>query len=425
MKPNHDLLSPSADWQGPGTGRRQRFRWSELLWSIIFPARSHRIRPTVTGLVLISMALGIGSAAYNSASNILFITLSLLLACLILSGVMSWLNLRGVCWRLLLQPPWRAGQEAPVTLELWNRKTLVPTHGLWFELSARPVPPGALRPESTVTATSADIRAAFARSEAAVAGGQLRLRERLDPGGQVRLDWLFTPAARGLVRVELSSVGSLFPFGFLRKNHGTRLRRDLVVWPAPVDYRILRSAAALRQSEGERVARPGTGNDLLSLRRYQPGDSHRLIHWKASARLRQLLVRQFAAESAEGYSLWLETPAALWPRAEQFELLCRLAATLAEDLFTAGRLVTAAVNAEDPFVVRRVRDLESFLDRLAVLEPAPRVPPPPPAGPPGSAESTSRPPFLARINRRNVITFAPDGVRGVAAYVDGEKTATA
>ena len=55
--------------------------------------------PTVPGLVLIGLALGIGSAAYNAASNILFITLSLLLACLILSGVMSWLNLRGVCWR--------------------------------------------------------------------------------------------------------------------------------------------------------------------------------------------------------------------------------------------------------------------------------------------------------------------------------------
>ena len=39
---------------------------------------------------------------------------------------------------------------------------------------------------------------------------------------------------------------------------------------------------------------------------------------------------------------------------------------LAEDLFTAGRLTGAAVNAEEPLVIRRVRDLESFLDRLAV-----------------------------------------------------------
>jgi len=54
--------------------------------------------PTVSGLALIGLALGIGSAAYNAANNILFITLSLILSCLILSGVMSWVNLRGVSW---------------------------------------------------------------------------------------------------------------------------------------------------------------------------------------------------------------------------------------------------------------------------------------------------------------------------------------
>jgi uncharacterized protein (DUF58 family) len=175
------------------------------------------------------------------------------------------------------------------------------------------------------------------------------------------------------------------------------------------------------------VARPGAGNDLLALRRYQAGDSHRLIHWKASARLRQLMVRQFAAESAEGFFLWLETPPGSWPRTEQFELLCRFAATLAEDLFTAGRLTGARVNIEEPMAIRRVRDLESFLDRLAVLEPEAENHPPEPSRRAGGRETSpdSSTGFPAGRNRRNVITFAPEGTRGVAAYVDGEKSATA
>jgi uncharacterized protein (DUF58 family) len=417
----------SPDWQGPGVRGRRRWRWSELLWALVYPARTQRVRPTVSGLVLIGLALGIGAAAYNAASNVLFITLSLLLACLILSGVMSWLNLRGVCWRLLLAPPLRAGQEKPVTLELWNRKQLLPTYGLWFELTARPVPAGPSRPETTFRATSDEIRAAFARVEQSTAATVLPQRERLDPDGRTQLDWVFTPARRGRVRVALASVGSLFPFGFLRKSHGTQLQREAIVWPAPVEYRFTRTAAAGRLAEGGRVARPCAGNDLLALRRYQAGDSHRLIHWKASARLRQLMVRQFAAESAEGFFLWLETPPGGWPRAEQFELLCRFAATLAEDLFTAARLTGAAVNTEEPMAIRRVRDLESFLDRLAVLEPdsgnrmpeAARQADRREAGPSSSAGSPS-----GRF-RRNVITFAPEGTRGVAAYVDGEKSATA
>jgi uncharacterized protein (DUF58 family) len=427
MKAGREIADPSFDWQGPGVRGRRRWRWSEILWALILPARNQRVRPTVSGLVLIGLAFGIGSAAYNAASNILFITLSLLLACLILSGVMSWLNLRGVCWRLLLAPPLRAGQEKPVILELWNRKRLLPTYGLWFELAARPVPAGPQRPEATLRATSGEIRAAFFRLEQSTATTVLPLRERLDPGGEAQLDWVFTPSRRGRVRVELASVGSLFPFGFLRKNHGTQLRDEAIVWPAPVEYRFTRTAAAGRQAESGRVARPGAGNDLLALRRYQTGDSHRLIHWKASARLRQLMVRQFAAESAEGFFLWLETPPGGWPRPEQFELLCRFAATLAEDLFTADRLTGAAVNTEKPMAIRRVRDLESFLDRLAVLEPdAPDHPPasPRPAGEreaiPGSGAGSP-----ASRRRRHLITFAPEGNRGVAAYVDGEKSATA
>ncbi len=416
-----------SDWQGYAERRRAPLRWSLFLWDLIYPTRSQRIVPTVSGLVLIGLAFGIGSAAYNAANNILFITLSLLLACLILSGVMSWINLRRVRWRLQVPRPLRAGQEAPVALELWNRKRLVPVYGLWFELVARPLPRGPLRPEATIRANSGQIRAAFARLEQSTERAVLPQRERLDPGGQTRLDWLFTPARRGIVRVELTSVGSLFPFGFLRKSHGIRLRHDAIVWPAPVDYRFTRTAAAPRPAEGRRVARPGASNDLLALRRYRPGDSHRLIHWKASARLRQLMVRQFAAETTEVYFLRIDTPSGRWPREEQFELLCGFAATLAEDLFTAARLAGSVINHGPSLVIRRVQDLEAFLDQLAVLDRETA------GGGLGSgenagpgADSLGPPPAILEHKLRwHVVTFAPEAARGVAAYIDGQKTATA
>ncbi|MBM3854683.1 MAG: DUF58 domain-containing protein, partial [Verrucomicrobia bacterium] len=161
--------------------------------------------------------------------------------------------------------------------------------------------------------------------------------------------------------------------------------------------------------DGERVPRAGTGGDLLALRRYRPGDSHRLIHWKASARSRTLLVRQFAAESAEGYSMWLRTEEAVWPRPEQFELLIGFVATLAEDLFRGGQLRDVAIDAEPPRPVRRVHDLEMLLDRLAEVRPAAQV---------------AAPAAEAMVARLNLMTFAPEGTRGVAALVDGRKAAT-
>ena len=112
---NSASLSTSShlDWHGPGAPDRPgpKFEARDLVWALVFPVKRHRIAPTIPGVFLLFLAMGIGTAAYNTANNILFITLSLLLACLLLSGLLSWFNLNGVCWRLVTQGPWRAGHE--------------------------------------------------------------------------------------------------------------------------------------------------------------------------------------------------------------------------------------------------------------------------------------------------------------------------
>jgi uncharacterized protein (DUF58 family) len=185
----------------------------------------------------------------------------------------------------------------------------------------------------------------------------------------------------------------------------------VLVWPAQVEYRWTGAAAAHSGSQGQRTARAGTGDDLLALRKYQQGDSHRLIHWKASARLGQLMIRQFAAESRDGYVLCLDSSAAVWTRPEQFELLCSLAATLAEDLFAAGRLRGVILNGGALRETRGLRDVEAWLDELARLEPLPEQ------------RARGQEPGVSSLH--NVITFAPDGARGVTAHVDGRQTASA
>jgi uncharacterized protein (DUF58 family) len=413
-----------ADWQGPGdrVHGRWHFKWSELVWALVFPRAGQRILPTVSGVILIALAFGIGTAAYNSANNILFITLSLLLACLILSGVLSWFNFRGVAWRLQPPPSLRAGQEAMVTLELANAKKYLPTYGLWFAVVATAVEPPPGWPPAVKT-KERPVREILAAAEKNRVRARLFLRGRLDPRAAARLDWIFKPARRGRQKLTLENVGSLFPFGFLKKHIGGDLRHDAVVWPASVEYRRWGVTSARPRPAGARVPRAGSGGDLLALRKYEAGDSHRLIHWKASARSRQLLVRQFAAESQEAFALWLQTPAEVWTRPEQFELLVSFAATLAEDLFRAGQLTSVAVNARPPQPIRRVRDFESFLDELAIVQPVSDVEVGGVSSPRNqrAAGGGTRP--TVTVSKRNVITFAPEGVRGVAAYVDGAKTA--
>lgn len=378
----------------------------------MWPRRRDRIQATVSGAVLIGLSLGIGTAAYNSASNILFIALSLLLACLLLSGVLSWLNLRRVRWALDIQPPLRVGQDAEVGLLLHNGKRFLPTYALWFEFAAAPFSKGEpAKPETTLTAKGIDVWAALKQAEAGTSSGSVHLRARLDPGGEARLDWGFVPSRRGLHKIELRSVGSLYPFGFLRKVSGTELCREVHVWPAPVDYRRLAASGSRRPSGDLQLARTGNEGEMMALRRYEAGDSHRLVHWKASARTRRLMVRQFSAQNSEACSMWLRTDSVVWSRPEQFELMLSFAATLALDLFHAGRLQAAAIDGSAPVPIRRVADLESFLDRLSEASPSPA---------PGGGAPTQASPGRAR---QNMLTFEPEGARGVASFINGYRTA--
>ena len=233
------------------------------------------------------------------------------------------------------------------------------------------------------------------------------LRDRLDPKGEGRVEWRFTPSRRGPLKIELESIGSLFPFGFLKKRLSSGLSRMVVVWPAPIEYRRFPVAGLWRQSGDERVTRAGAGSDLLALRRYEVGDSHRLIHWKASAKTGRLLVRQFAAEGVDSLNLWVGVSASVWTSPEQFETMISFAATFAEDLFRVGRLKAVAIDTGELRPIIRLSDLESFLDVLASAQPEE-----------GARE-------VIPFSGSNMAVFVPDGPRGVVAYVNGNKAASA
>ncbi len=410
------ITSPSLDWHGPGApaDKRRQLTWHRVLWTLVFPKKRHRIALTLPGVFLMVLAMGIGTAAYNTASNILFITLSLLLACLLLSGLLSWFNFMNLSWRLRPQGPWRAGHETLVAVEVRNGKRWLPTYSLWFELATQPRHIPAPEP----TGKEPKMSEILAAAEKYITRGRVHMRQRVEPGGAVALEWGVKPTRRGEALVELTSVGSLFPFGFLRKNLGTDASQPVLVWPAQVEYEWTGGVAAHTGTQGRRTTRAGTGDDLLALRKYQLGDSHRLIHWKASARLGQMMIRQFAAESHDGYVLNLDPSPDLWPRAEQFELVCSLAGTLAEDLFAVGRLRAVSLQGGPWRETRRLRDVEAWLDDLARLEFGQVKP--------DLRTGSVRPETGRSTNQtHNLITFAPDGARGVSAFVNGRKTASA
>lgn len=369
-----------TEWADPGFFSQQspvRNLFRVVRQMVVRPA-GHKTMPTKSGLVLILLTVGIGSAAYNTASNILFITLALLLSCLLLSGLLSWVNFKGLRWRLLAEPHVRAGEPTPVAIEVHNEKKWLPTYSLWFTLDAR---------------ASEDSTALY-------------LDRRLDGGSSLPLQWLLSPRRRGIETIAIRQLRSQFPFGFLRKTIDLDQTRELTVWPARIDYRFQPQGGEFARRDGTARLRTGGGTELMNVRPYRAGDPTRLIHWKASARQHKLLVREMEEEHRDTFLLYLETDSRQWTNPAQFETLCSLAASLAEDLFRAEQLRGAAVDHEPVHTIRRVSDLHAFLDRLARLEPNP-------------SGSPSAPPMGG-----SVIRFGPGEGNHVSLYVGSNPAGT-
>ena len=112
---------------------------------------------------------------------------------------------------------------------------------------------------------------------------------------------------RGHVLINGFELSTRFPFGFFRFRRRLGARNvDIVVYPKP---EVIGDELHLLPTYAGRIAsvRRGMGQDLFSLRDYQPQDDLRHIDWKATARSRNLTVREFTAEDERRITIVLDT----------------------------------------------------------------------------------------------------------------------
>ena len=90
-------------------------------------ALPRRLRFTGEGKLLVVLSLGIGTAAVNSGNNLLYLVFGLLLSLIMVSGVLSELNLRRVRVRRGHPPHLHAGAPGLVAVEILNGKRRLST----------------------------------------------------------------------------------------------------------------------------------------------------------------------------------------------------------------------------------------------------------------------------------------------------------
>lgn len=271
-----------------------RFRTRVRRW--LRPPRI--LRPTRAGWLFLLIIVGVGFAALNTGNNLLYLVLSLMLAFLVLSGVMSETALRGIEVRRRLPGELFAGRPNSVQLEITNSQRRVSAFAVAVEDRLRSDPQGRrrlLEPASDQEEPD-DKRRGRARR-------RRRARDGEEPAGRcfaLRIGaresltrrYSLTPRQRGPLVFTGFRVSTRFPFGLFLKYREIEAPEAALVYPEIVDLRQpprIREVAASGQAS---LVKRDQGGVVAGLREFEDGDSIRRVHWRSSLRRGALMVSE-------------------------------------------------------------------------------------------------------------------------------------
>ena len=134
------------------------------------------------------------------------------------------------------------------------------------------------------------------------------------PVSGVPVGYTVRPRRRGIHELGPATVRVSDPFGVVTELLDVAERTSLHVAPEPEDL-TERGAALARESGNDpsRRAQPQPGPDNVTTREYRHGDPMRRVHWAASAKLGQLMVRQEDPRSTRRAVVVLDTAEQHWP----------------------------------------------------------------------------------------------------------------
>jgi len=226
---------------------------------------SIRTRPTKEGITFLGLSLFVGVAALNTGNNLIYLTFGMMLSFVAVSGIISMINL----WKIDIRydTPQNIFALTPTFIKVYliNKKFLIPSYSISARIEGERVFISYL-PTNMIKIIN--IRCFFKR--------------------------------RGWDQIPDISISTNFPFGFFRKWIKIKSDHEVVlVYPKVQSLNI--EEAKYSKSFGETYnEKLGFGNDIRSIRPYQPGDNPKFIHWRSSAKLGKLMLRELQEEESKG-----------------------------------------------------------------------------------------------------------------------------
>jgi uncharacterized protein (DUF58 family) len=271
------------------------------------------------------------AAWYNQV--MIVVILGLMLSVGGLSRLWSRYSLTGVsCERSLSERRVFPGEQVELTLRLANRKLLpLPWVQMEFETPLK------LSSDMPPVSGSDGGSSVISKSAALLWYTRVSWKERLDC------------RKRGYYRLGPTTLTSGDIFGFYPRSVTEPMTDHVIVYPAV--YPIARLSLPSLHPLGETVAERRIFEDptrVIGVRDYDPRDSRRHIHWKASARRQELQVKVFEPTTTLKVAIFLAVDTFRHDgtlNEEEFEFAISTAASIADHLIERRSAVGMFVNS--------------------------------------------------------------------------------
>jgi uncharacterized protein (DUF58 family) len=143
---------------------------------------------------------------------------------------------------------------------------------------------------------------------------------------------------RGRFSLQELRASTRFPFGLFRRSERIGINGEVLVYPAVKDISTYFHRLPFLPGFLESIHK-GQGENLFSIRPYREGESARIVDWKATAKTRELMSREFTRDEECKFCLILDTQTREHPDGdywEEFEKAVSLTASIAAHFIERG-----------------------------------------------------------------------------------------
>ena len=195
----------------------------------------------------------------------------------------------------------------------------------------------------------------------------------LAPGATARAAYRIPTRRRGRYVVGPLAIGAADPFGLARRILPGAGEAELLIRPRVHDIVAPVVAGSRLAADGEahnaRAIASDLGDDFLMLREYVTGDDLRRVHWRATARTGELMIRHDEARWRSRAIVIFDTRARAHD-AESFEVAVEATASIVARLVRLRRRVEVFTTRNELLGIGG-DPRHDVIDRLATVEPDP------------------------------------------------------